>query len=128
MKRPQLGDVVRSRGGLHWYREERCGTDARRAVYAVRSVEKPWLQNAFRSDEITFVTRSFWGDGLEAYFSVADETWNPDGREDACTLDDLDRTSVEEARCFAADSGLSWPPYLPEAEEYALRRQRERSV
>lgn len=64
---------------------------------------------------------AFWD-----YFNCADEIyesisgpvvttpWPP------LTLADLDPTFVERARQAADKFGLSWPPYLPEAEEFAL--------
>lgn len=56
------------------------------------------------------------GRQFSAYFDVADEL---DG---GLTLDELYAGLVEDARAAANLLGLSWPPVLAEAEEYALAR------
>ena len=48
------------------------------------------------------------------YFDCADEL------EGGLTLDDLDPAFVEEAQEASDIFDLSWPPWLPEAEEFAL--------
>lgn len=70
------------------------------------------------SDDREFLRESFW-----AYFNVADETYGDDG----LTLEDLDRKMVEKARYVSQITTLPWPPYLPEAEEYALDHPELRS-
>lgn len=69
-------------------------------------------------------------DDFECYFGVADELWPDEGvspaysykaeAEFTMTLDDLDKQFVKRAKRAAEALGLSWPPYLPEAEEFAL--------
>jgi hypothetical protein len=49
---------------------------------------------------------------FEDYFNIADEI---DGGE---PLEDLDEVCVARAKRAADHFGLSWPPYLPEAEEF----------
>jgi hypothetical protein len=66
---------------------------------------------------------------FQAYFNVADELWE-DARHarltrdtyrfPPMTLEDLDPKHVAKAEKAANELGLSWPPYLPEAEEFAL--------
>ena len=51
---------------------------------------------------------------FEQYFGVADEL------EGGLTLDDLDPAFIDEAREAADIFDLSWPPWMPEAEEFAL--------
>lgn len=50
-------------------------------------------------------------------FDVADEVYPRDG---GLTLADLDPQYVDVARKAAERLDLSWPPYLPECEEYML--------
>lgn len=59
----------------------------------------------------------FW-----VYFNCADEIYDP-----ACgtKLEHLDPHALKEAREVADELGLSWPPSLPEAEEYALDHREE---
>lgn len=60
------------------------------------------------------------------YFNVADEIYESISGPPvthpfpALTLEDLDQDFVARAREAADAFGLSWPPYLPEAEEFAL--------
>ena len=54
-------------------------------------------------------------EGFWTYFNVADELSDP-----ITTLDDLDKRFVKQARTAATALGLSWPPHLAEAEEFAL--------
>lgn len=56
------------------------------------------------------------------YFGVADELSVNDepGNDFTMTLDDLDKRFVKRARKAADALGLSWPPRLAEAEEFAL--------
>lgn len=60
-------------------------------------------------------------DRFEAYFAVADEIYEPQfGGTLQLTLDDIDADYRRNALKAAESLGLAWPPYLPEAEEYAL--------
>jgi hypothetical protein len=52
---------------------------------------------------------------FRAYFNVADELSDP-----LTSLEDLDARYVREARRSSEALGLSWPPYLADAEEFAL--------
>lgn len=73
--------------------------------------------------------RRFW-----RYFNVADEIYEGLIRippmdqtisdfDSPLTLADLDAEYVAEARRAADELGLPWPPYLPEAEEFALNHR-----
>lgn len=62
----------------------------------------------------------FW-----AYFDIADELYGENGTGVdasgyAWTVDDFDKSFQRAAKRAADASGLSWPPYRPEAEEFAL--------
>jgi len=68
--------------------------------------------------------RGFW-----TYFDVADEIYEAvcaradqtqPGVEARTTLADLDARFVAQAKKAAPELGLPWPPYLPDAEEFAL--------
>lgn len=67
---------------------------------------------------------------FHAYFNLADELW--EGRLPSSfaatvrlTIDDFDKRMVKAARRSADQLGLSWPPSLPEAEEWALDHRAE---
>lgn len=52
-------------------------------------------------------------------FDLADEVYpRPDSMFPQLTLADMDADYVERGRVTAAKFNLSWPPYLPEVEEY----------
>lgn len=73
------------------------------------------------------------------YFNVADEVWESVTRrmdqsqsgggtmtdEWPLTLADLDDRFVARAKEASQLFGFSWPPYLPEAEEYLLDHRKE---
>lgn len=61
-------------------------------------------------------------DLLAAYWNVADETYpiKIAGVWASLELKDLDPAFVAEARMGATRFGLSWPPYMPEVEEFEL--------
>lgn len=54
------------------------------------------------------------------YFNVADEIWDPGTK-----LDDLEEKFVARAQKAKELFGFSWPPYLPEAEEFLLDHRKE---
>lgn len=54
------------------------------------------------------------GWALMTLFNIADEI---DG---GLGLDDLDERAIAEAQGAATAHGISWPPYLPELEEFFL--------
>jgi hypothetical protein len=58
--------------------------------------------------------------GFVAYFNAADELWPEAFQVEPLTLDDLDPAAVHAARAAATRLALPWPPYLPDAEEFAL--------
>jgi hypothetical protein len=62
------------------------------------------------------MTVIFW-----SYFSVADEIYG----QGALDLSEINYKYVQEAKDAARIYGLSWPPYLPEAEEYLLDHRDE---
>jgi hypothetical protein len=76
---------------------------------------------------------------FETYFNVADEIYESLARSPRHPLDDgssalppltladLDNRWVQQARLAAEKFGLSWPPYLPEAEEFSLDHKELRS-
>lgn len=54
-------------------------------------------------------------DDFYAYFNVADELSDP-----MTSLDDLDPAYVRQAKnAYQCQPGLSWPPYLADAENFA---------
>jgi hypothetical protein len=63
---------------------------------------------------------------FRTYFNVADEMWG-DGKGSGLKLDDLLASAVSDAELAAQRLGLSWPPYLPEAEEFYLDHIKELS-
>ena len=71
----------------------------------------------------------FW-----TYFDIADEIYISESSHPSnprtegfppLTLQDLDQRFVKQAGRAAREFGLSWPPYMPEAEEYALDHRKE---
>ena len=51
-------------------------------------------------------------------FDVADEVYDGDGRTFRLTLADLNADFVTRAQEAATKFNLSWPPHMPEVEEY----------
>jgi hypothetical protein len=58
--------------------------------------------------------RNFW-----SYFDIADQLYGIDDDGYQWTVKDFTKSFVKEAKKASERLGLSWPPYRPEAEEFA---------